>query len=80
MTRSLETAWSNRSEKLHGPPHGHEATKPKSLTETCRIHSQVTHKVQTRTVRSAEERFVRAVRLAFCDLNKENWGWAGEHS
>ena len=76
MKRPLETAWANHSEKLHGPPYEREAATPQSLNETCKIQSQVTHKVQTRTVRSAVERFVRAVRLAFCDLNKENRGWA----
>jgi hypothetical protein len=45
---TLETAWANHSEKLHGPPYEREAAMPQSPIETCKIHSQVTHKVQTR--------------------------------
>ena len=74
MTRPMETAWANHSEKLHGPPYEREAATPQSLTETCKIHSQVTHKVQTRAVGSAVERFVQAVRLASCDLNMKTGG------
>ena len=48
ITRPLETAWANHSEKLHGPPYEREAATPQSLTETCKIHRQITHKVQTR--------------------------------
>ena len=74
MTRPLETAWANHSEKLHGPPYEREAATPQSLTETRKIHSQVTHKVQTTAVGSAEEWFVQAVRLASCDLNVKTGG------
>ena len=51
------------------PLYEREAATPQSLTETSKIHSQVTHKVQTRAVGRAEERFVQTVRLASCDLN-----------
>jgi hypothetical protein len=44
---TLETAWANHSEKLHGQPYEREAATSQSLTETCNIHRQVTHKVQT---------------------------------
>ena len=74
MTRPLETAWANHSEKLHGPPYEREAATSQSLTETCNIHNRVTHKVQKMAVGSAEERFVQAVRLASCDLNVETGG------
>jgi hypothetical protein len=69
MTRPLDTARASYSEKLHGPPYEHEAATPQFLTEPCKIHSQVTLEVQTTAVGSAIERFVRAVRLASCDLN-----------
>jgi len=79
MTEPLETAWANHSEKLHGPPYEREAATPQSLTESYNIHSQVTHKVQTRAVGSAVERFVQTVRLASCDRNvKTGGGQAGE--
>ena len=74
MTRRLETAWANRSEKLHGPSYERETATPQSLTETCKIHSQITHKVQTKAVGSAEEQFVRAVQIASCDLNIKTGG------
>ena len=74
MTRPLETAWANHSEKLLGPPYDHEASTPQSLTETCKIHSQVSHKVQTTAVGSAEERFVQAVRLASFGLKIKTGG------
>ena len=79
MTRRLETAWANHSEKLHGPPSEHEAVTPQSLIETYNIHSQVTHKVQTKAVGSAEERFVQAVQLASCDLNMKTGSGQGVH-
>ena len=80
MTRPLETAWANHSEKLHGPPYEREAATSQSLTETCNIHSRFTHKVQTRAVGSAEERFVQTVRLASCDLNMKTGGGQGRQT
>ena len=74
MTRPLETAWPNHSEKLPGPLYEGEAATPQSLTEICKIHSQVTHKVKTRAVGSAGERFVQAVRLVSYDLNTKTGG------
>jgi hypothetical protein len=68
MKRPLETAWPNHSEKLRDPPYEGEATTPQALTEICKIHSQVTPKVQTRAVRSAGERFGQAVRLVSYDF------------
>ncbi len=59
-------------EKLHGPPYEREAATSQSLTETCKNHSQVTHKVETRAVGSAEEWFVQAVSGGLV----KRWGWA----
>ena len=59
MTRPLKTAWADHSEKPHRAPYGREAATAQSLTDTRKIHSQVTDKIQTRAVGSAEERFVR---------------------
>jgi hypothetical protein len=74
VTRPLETAWTNYSEKLHGLPYEGEAATSQSLAETYKIHGLVTHKVQTRAVGSAAVRFVQAVRLASCDLDMKTGG------
>jgi hypothetical protein len=78
MMRPLETTWANYSEKLHGLSYEREAATSQSLTETCKIHSQVTQKVEAKAVGSVEERFIQEVRLevrlASCDLDMKTGG------
>jgi hypothetical protein len=68
MTSPPETGWANHSEELHGPPYEREAAASQYLTDVCKIHGRVTHKVQTKAMGSAGERFVRPLRIASCDI------------